>query len=318
MSATTKRVPRVTIARRAVQVVALAFFCVPALLSGLGLLGTFTGVIDKVDTASALPYFGSFSSSTVFGLVVADPYALLQTVFASKDFALGWLLAALPVLVVYGLIRGRAYCGWVCPVNFLMEGVDWLRSKLGFKVLEHAVDRRSKVVIAAVVLLLCALTGTLVFEVFSPISAIGKGILFGSTAGLVVLVAIVVLELFWARRVWCRALCPLGGFYETLGEVGFVSVKMDADACVHCNTCKQVCLCDPVILDGVLEQGAACVQAGDCMLCGKCVDVCPTSALHIGVAAPWHRANPTGDGDNVGNRHRDGAAADVTPGEDGI
>ena len=61
---------------------------------------------------------------------------------------------------------------------------------------------------------------------------------------------------------------------------------MDYDACIHCDRCKQVCLCDPEILDGVLSGATKRVEAGDCMLCGKCVDTCPTKALSIGFVAP--------------------------------
>ena len=216
-----------------------------------------------------------------------DPFGALEMICASKSFELGWLTAALPVLLVYGLIRGRVFCGWVCPVNLLLECVDWLRAKLGLKVAEHALPRHTKLWVALGILALSALSGTLVFEAFSPISAINKGIIFGSLTGALVLLAIVIAELFWAHRVWCRALCPLGGFYEALGTLGFVSVKMDADACTHCSACRGACICDPEILDGVLDEGEGRVIAGDCMLCGKCVSACPSDALGFGVAAPF-------------------------------
>ena len=122
----------------------------------------------------------------------------------------------------------------------------------------------------------------------NPISAVNKAVLFGSFAGVFTLAAIVVAELFWARRVWCRALCPLGGMYETLGCVGLVSVKIDHDLCVHCGACQAACLCDPEILDAALAGEIDRVAAGDCMLCGKCVDACPHSALEIGLALPRH------------------------------
>ncbi len=98
--------------------------------------------------------------------------------------------------------------------------------------------------------------------------------------------AIVVAELFWARRVWCRALCLLGGMYEVLGCVGLASVKIDHDACVRCGACQAACLCDPEILDVALAGESMRVASGDCMLCGKCVDVYPHGALRIGIAAP--------------------------------
>lgn len=286
-AARTKKAPIITIARRIVQFAMLLLFVAPLLVVGFGIFGTKSGAEELAFTAATLPFFGSLSSSSFFGITILDPFATLQAAAAAKDFSLGWLAGMLPVLLVYGIIRGRAFCGWVCPVNLLLEGVDWLRAKLGLKVVEHAVPRHAKLWVALAVLVASAIVGTLVFELFSPISAINKGILFGSVTGLVTLLAIVVAELFWARRVWCRALCPLGGFYEALGQVGCLCVKMDYSACTHCGRCSKVCLADPEILDDVLDGSKTRVVAGDCMLCGKCVDACPTAALSIGPAAPF-------------------------------
>lgn len=268
-------------ARRIVQVGVLAVFAALVVASGWGLFGLVQGTDDPMPTPSALPLYGTLSSSNLFGVDLLDPFAVLQIAAASKSFALDWLLFALPVLVVYAAVRGRAFCGWVCPVNLVLEGVDWARGKLGLRVAERSVPRRAKLWIALAVLVASAVTSIPVFEAFSPISAVNKGILLGSVAGLWVLVAIVVLELFWSRRVWCRSLCPLGGFYEALGRVGLFNVRIESEACIHCNACKAACLADPEILDPALADTASFVSAGDCMICGKCVDACPTEALSI-------------------------------------
>lgn len=265
--------------RHAVQAAALALFAAPVLLAGWSLLGQSAGGDDAVPTPAELPFFGSLSSSQIAGTNVLDPFGALQIAAASKTFELDWLLAALPVLVVYGLIRGRAFCGWVCPVNLLLEIVDALRRKLRIEVREMPVPRRAKVWTALAVLALSALASVPVFEAFSPISAVNKGILFGAVTGAWVLLAIVLAELFWGHRVWCRSLCPLGGFYEALGRVGQVNVKFDREACIHCDACKRSCLSDPSILDPLLTERDVIVRAGDCMACGSCVDACPTHAL---------------------------------------
>ena len=41
---------------------------------------------------------------------------------------------------MYGIVRGRAFCGWVCPVNLLLEGVDWLREVLTILAGDDSVD----------------------------------------------------------------------------------------------------------------------------------------------------------------------------------
>ena len=116
-----------------------------------------------------------------------------------------------------------------------------------------------------------------------------KGILLGSVAGLWTLAAIVVLELFWSHRVWCRSLCPLGGFYEAIGRFGLVNVRFDRAACIHCDACKAACLADPEILDPILNEQDTFVRAGDCMACGSCVDACPTKALSLNAGLDRYR-----------------------------
>ncbi len=279
------------IARRIVQVCALVVFCLPLLAAGWSLAGAYLGGDLEVATPAQGVFFGSLSSSEVLGVNVLDPFAVLQIAVASKSFDLSWLLYALPVLLVYGLIRGRAFCGWVCPVNLLLELVDWLRRKAGIQVREACVPRRVKLGVAVAVLVLSALVGVPLFEALSPISAINKFLLFGSVAGVWVLLAIVLLDVLVSRRVWCRSLCPLGGFYEALGKVGLVNVSIKHDACISCGKCKEACLADPAILQPAIDGDDVIVRAGDCMICGACVDACPTKALGVCVGRPKKPVN---------------------------
>lgn len=265
--------------RRVVQIAALLLFAAPLLITGWNLFGLTIGGDSPLFTPAELLFFGSLSSSSVGGITLLDPFASLQVIAASKTFELEWLWFALPIVIFYGLVRGRAFCGWICPVNLLLELVDALRRKLGIKVIEAPLPRRTKIGVAIGVLVLSALTSVPLFESFSPIGAVNKGILFGGVAGLWTLGAIVLLELFWGHRVWCRSLCPLGGFYELLGRVGQLNVAIDHKACTHCDACHKACLCDPSILDPALDGSDNIVRAGDCMACGSCIDACPTHAL---------------------------------------
>lgn len=272
--------------RHAVQVAILLCFVSPLLVSGWGLFGVHAVSDNAVPTPSELPFFGSLSSSSIAGISLLDPFAALQVVAASKTFAFDWLLFTLPVIVFYGIIRGRAFCGWVCPVNLLLEGVDILRKKLNITVKESPIPRHIKLWVALGVLVFSAIASVPLFEALSPISAVNKGILFGSTAGTVTLLSIIAVELFWGHRVWCRALCPLGGFYQAIGRIGIVKVKHDRAACIHCDACTNACLADPVILHPVLTERDSVVRAGDCMICGSCIDACPTQALTLGIMKP--------------------------------
>lgn len=291
-----RRPGRWTLVRHTVQVLVFALFAIPMVAVGWNLFGRYEGGDDALPVPFDLVFAGSLSSSHIGDVNLLDPFAALQVMCASHAFDPTWLVMALPVVVVYGLVRARAFCGWACPVNLLLEMVDALRAKFGLRVRERVVPRHAKLGVAAAVLVLSALVGIPVFEAVSPISALNKGLVFGSVAGAVTLVLIVAAELFWGHRVWCRALCPLGGFYEALGRVGLARVRIDHDACTKCGSCLRACLADPVILEPVVSGTETVVRAGDCMACGACVDVCPERALRLTVERGGARTGDESDG----------------------
>lgn len=262
-----KKLPKWTIARRIVQLGVLLLFLTPLFFV-------------KIEGENF--FFGTLSSSTFFNIVLTDPYGALQIIFASKTATSTLIIGALVVLVFYALIRGRVFCGWACPVNLILEFSGKLRKVFKIKKkFDIQIHRHTKIWIAAVILVLSFVSSLPVFELFSPIGTVMKGFIFATSLGVWSFIAIVLAEIFLSERVWCRALCPVGGFYEVIGKVGNFHVKIDHEKCIHCNHCKQVCIADPEILVPAVDQGANFVTAGDCMLCGKCVDHCNDGALSI-------------------------------------
>jgi ferredoxin-type protein NapH len=59
--------------------------------------------------------------------------------------------------------------------------------------------------------------------------------------------------------------------------------------------CKKVCLADERILDPVIEGKQRDIIAGDCMLCGRCIEVCPVKVLHLAGGVPFVSAKETGE-----------------------
>ena len=82
------------------------------------------------------------------------------------------------------------------------------------------------------------------------------------------------------NRFYCRYLCPYGATFGLLNHAGFYGINMDADKCIDCQRCEQVC--DMGI--PVWQQGKAAgriTALEDCMGCARCVVSCPTDALEI-------------------------------------
>lgn len=80
-----------------------------AVVGRMGLAGLFAGGDGEVATPAAGVFFGSLSSSSVAGVPLFDPLGALEVMAASRGLlAASALTGALLIVVVYGLVRGRA------------------------------------------------------------------------------------------------------------------------------------------------------------------------------------------------------------------
>lgn len=221
---------------------------------------------------------GNLAAADLLGLPLADPLAFLQVLVGAKIVVLSFLGSALLITLFYFILGGRSFCGWICPVGLITELGDKLRRRLGSggKTLPLTANRWS----LGLVLITVAATGIPLFEVLSPIGIISRAIAFASLMPLLVPAAILLVETVVSRRVWCRSLCPLGGFYTLLARFSPVRVGFVKERCTHCNDCLAVCPVEEVLAPP-LERGVRRVTAGDCTLCMACVDICPDKALHL-------------------------------------
>lgn len=223
---------------------------------------------------------GSLSTGTLFGLVLTDPLAFFQATLASHVFVPSFFGSAMIVTALYVLTGGRSFCGWVCPVYLATELGDSLRQSI--ETGEHVYPLNGVRVSLGVVLLVSLVAGIPVFEVVSPIGITTRAIMFTSLLPLLLVGSILTVEILFARRVWCRSLCPVGGFYSLLGRISPVRINFNKEACTDCGKCSHVCPVEEVLVQPLVD-GVQQVVSGDCTRCGACIDVCVTKALGVGV-----------------------------------
>ena len=233
---------------------------------GLFLLGPLAGVWWVKGTLAASMSFGF--------LPLTDPMVLLQSVLAGHRPEVQALTGAAIVLGFYLLVGGRVFCSWVCPVNLVTDLAGWCRKRLGLKATQQA-HRHSRYWLLAMVLILAALTHTVVWEWVNPVTGLQRGLLFGMGLGWVLMLTIFAYDLLLLSRGWCGHWCPVGAFYSVLGRVSLLRVSaVKRTACDDCMDCFKVCPEPQVIRPALKGHGSPVILAGECTNCARCMDVC--------------------------------------------
>jgi ferredoxin-type protein NapH len=92
----------------------------------------------------------------------------------------------------------------------------------------------------------------------------------------VVLIIITILAIIY-RRFWCR-ICPLGALtalfssFTPFKQIALTKLQKDAEKCTKCGVCKRVC---PTQATDMYEKKGGDVTESRCMLCVRCVEMCP-------------------------------------------
>jgi ferredoxin-type protein NapH len=225
------------------------------------------------------------SSLTLDFLPLTDPFVLLQSWLANHQFGTQAAIGALIVAAFYFLIGGRAYCGWVCPVNIVTDTAHWARNRLRLRG-NTKLHRNTRYWLLGASLVLSALTGLVAWEWINPVSVLHRGIIFGMGSGWFIILAVFLFDLAVSKRGWCSHLCPMGAFYSLLGSHSTIRIRADnRDACDKCMDCFDVCP-EPLVISPALfgkKDGIGpVINEINCTNCGRCIDVCSKEVFHFG------------------------------------
>ncbi len=185
------------------------------------------------------------------------------------EFSVGALVIAGAILAGTFLF-GRFYCAMLCPLGILQEGIG-------------LADRRRKetgappdlpylrYLIAGIVFGLTLCGSDRGFALLEPYTAFGR--IFGAflRGGFLPLVLLVLL-VFWRRRIFCTAICPAGTLLGLTAKHGCFQLHFTPE-CIRCGKCAHVC---PA---GCISPAAQKVDQERCLRCLKCIGVCPKNAL---------------------------------------
>lgn len=175
-----------------------------------------------------------------------------------------WMVVFAASLALAALF-GRFYCGFICPTNTLIEGVEYFYKKTGIKrrrVPDWVKLKWVRYAILALFILIFAFTLRTGKKL--PVLPILTGV------GVLV-------SMFFVPALWHRYLCPYGTLLNISGSIARHYWNVDKHSCSSCGACLKVCPADAIRIND--KEGHAEIQKGSCLECTACAQVCPKDAI---------------------------------------
>ena len=186
-------------------------------------------------------------------------------------------------VLAVSLVAGRAFCGWMCPLGAVQEGLAKLARRLGGEK-RHIPGKPSKTRFPtrlpagadralrwAKYLLLGLVIFASLSSVYPPLfefCAARAVFSFKLTSGLLWSVLITFLGTsLLVERVWCKYLCPLGAALAIFNKISPVNIVSDAGRCNHCGRCDVEC---SMGIKDVPDD----LKNAECIRCLECLDTC--------------------------------------------
>ena len=232
---------------------------------------------------------GSLSGSRLFGFYLMDPFNSLQEILISAKtghivhLTTNFVIGVTTIVLFYFLLGGRTFCSWLCPYHFLAEMTERLHNYLvkKKKIKEHKFNLGLRYVFWIGFLLLAFFTTNLVFEDMNPVGIISRAIIYGPGIILFWVLALLLFEIVYSKRFWCRYVCPIGTTYTMIGRLSPLTIRFELDKCGYCRDCQTVCLVPHELW--FVQRGKATQKVhytgSDCTNCGLCIDTCAGEAL---------------------------------------
>lgn len=190
------------------------------------------------------------------------------------------------LVFISAILLGRVFCGWFCWFGGYLELIEWgIGDKLKIKI-----PRRILLYLGVLPFISLAL------KVYNTLLVvwIRKGFpsIFtlrladvepwgGQQTGISILLTLIlygpVLLFVFGRRAWCRYLCPIGALLKIFSIAKIGNVRLINNECIGCGKCNRACDMQVDVMGDLNAYGK--VRSSDCIVCLKCIDVCPTDAI---------------------------------------
>ncbi|MDT8334741.1 MAG: 4Fe-4S dicluster domain-containing protein [Desulfurivibrionaceae bacterium] len=197
--------------------------------------------------------------------------------FRIEEMHLFWLLvlATLFLFLFLTMALGRIWCGWACPQTAFTDLAEGFARLIGMRVGNHGIKGNlyQQGALHLLYLLIALLAGfSFVWyfvppdEFFGRLAAASPG--FWPLGTGLLLAAVVLVDLFFLRRLFCREFCPYGRFQTVIADSATLTIRAlpgELERCLDCAACLRACPMGIDIRDGFQIE---------CINCARCIDAC--------------------------------------------
>lgn len=224
------------------------------------------------------------------GAYFSCPIGSLQAVLDSGRYRMS--LYVLGFMGAFGLLLGRAVCGFLCPFGLVQDLLYRIPFPGKRKNLPgHGFLIRIKYLVLLFFVIILPMSVTNLVGMGEPwfckyicpsgtlmagLPLLGSNIDLRSAAGFLfrwkflLLLLIVLLSVLYYRP-FCKYLCPLGAFYGFFNRFSFYRFSISEEACIRCGKCQEACGMDIRTFESP--------NSMECIRCGCCREACPTGAI---------------------------------------
>ncbi len=213
--------------------------------------------------------------------IVERKFIIFGQIFWPQDFYLFGLatLAGAVFIVLFTVVYGRVFCGWICPQTIFMEGVfrpieywiegdwtaqkkldkqEWNREKIMKKGFKHFIFFLISFLIANIFLAYIIGSEALLEIVTTPPAAH-----LGGFVSMLIFTGVFYYVFAFFREQVCTTVCPYGRLQGVLLDRQTVVVAYDYKRGENRGKIRK-------------NEDRAAADKGDCVDCRLCVSVCPT------------------------------------------
>ncbi len=202
-----------------------------------------------------------------------------------------WL--ALSLLAGFGLLAGRFFCGWICPMGLLQDLLFKIPSRklrlvaflrcIKYVFLFLSVGAAAYWIGKDTIYFFCNYCPVATMEATIPAMIATRDWTMDGWRILrfAVLVCVLLIVVFNARG-FCKIICPVGAIMALANKYSLFAMRIDPAKCVHCGLCDQICPMN-VSVERCSRTGKAVNRHTECIECLECRRICPTRAIRLGL-----------------------------------